>query len=115
MGHDPDPFAFWHSSQKDYPGSNVALYTNSKVDKLLEDARKTLNRDERDAKYKQFQEEVKNDVPAVFLFSPSFIYVLPNNIQGATGTNSITIASERFSQVYKWYTQTNKIWRFFAK
>jgi len=115
IGHDPDPFVFWHSSQKNYPGSNVAMYTNSKVDKLLEDARKTLDAEERTSKYAEFQEEVQKDIPAIFLFSPSFIYALPNDIKGTENMVSVTISSERFSQVYKWYTQTNKIWKIFAK
>ncbi len=115
IGRDPDPFVFWHSSQKNYPGSNVAMYANAKVDKLLEDARKTLNQDERIAKYKQFQQEVEKDTPAVFLFSPSFIYILPSNIQGADNIESVAVPAERFSQIYKWYTQTNKVWRIFAK
>jgi peptide/nickel transport system substrate-binding protein len=115
IGHDPDPFVFWHSSQKNYPGSNVAMYTNSKVDKLLEDARKTLDAEERISKYKEFQEEVQKDIPAVFLFSPSFIYAIPSNIQGTDSMVSVTTSSERFSQVYKWYTQTNRIWKIFAK
>src|SRR3989344_2469416 len=40
IGRDLDLFAFWHSSQRKDPGLNIALYANSKADKLLEDARK---------------------------------------------------------------------------
>lgn len=115
IGHDPDPFAFWHSSQKDYPGANVAMYTNSKVDKLLEDSRRTSDREDRVNKYKQFQEEVQKDAPAVFLFSPSFIYILPEEIKGDEELASVANSSERFAQAHNWYIHTNKIWRFFAK
>src|SRR3989344_2751422 len=38
INHESDLFAFWHSSQRKDPGLNIALYTNAKVDKILEDA-----------------------------------------------------------------------------
>ena len=42
LGLDPDPYSFWHSSQKKDPGLNLALYDNKKVDDLLRDARQIL-------------------------------------------------------------------------
>ncbi|MBM2817634.1 MAG: family 5 extracellular solute-binding protein, peptide/nickel transport system substrate-binding [Parcubacteria group bacterium] len=59
IGRDLDLFAFWHSSQRKDPGLNIALYANSKVDKLLEDARKIEDKSERIQKYKQFENEVR--------------------------------------------------------
>src|SRR3989344_1208728 len=35
LGLDPDPFSFWHSSQKKDPGLNLALYDNKDADKIL--------------------------------------------------------------------------------
>ncbi|MEK7102210.1 MAG: hypothetical protein AAB912_01100, partial [Patescibacteria group bacterium] len=32
IGADPDPFPFWHSSQVDYPGLNLANFVNRKAD-----------------------------------------------------------------------------------
>ena len=32
LGIIPDPFPFWHSSQKIYPGLNLSGYSNKKVD-----------------------------------------------------------------------------------
>ena len=77
MGRDLDLFAFWHSSQRKDPGLNIALYANSKADKLLEDARKIENRNDRMQKYRQFEDEVAKDSPVVFLYSPDFIYIIP--------------------------------------
>ena len=39
-GRSPDPYAYWHSSQRNAPGLNISLYANKSVDKMLEDARK---------------------------------------------------------------------------
>ncbi|MBI4692013.1 MAG: hypothetical protein HY773_01015 [Candidatus Terrybacteria bacterium] len=115
VGRDSDPFAFWHSSQRNDPGLNIALYTNIKVDKLLEQARTISDEDERREKYEEFQREVVKDAPAIFLFSPKFIYLLPNYLKGTEEMESITAPSERFSQIYKWHIKTDKIWKIFAK
>jgi peptide/nickel transport system substrate-binding protein len=55
LGFDPDPFSFWHSTQKKDPGLNLALYNNTKVDTLLKDARQILEPELRLKKYKEFQ------------------------------------------------------------
>ena len=115
VGRDPDPFSFWHSSQRNDPGLNVALYTNIKADKLLEDARGIQDEAKRAEKYKEFQEEVSKDIPAIFLFSPKFIYVIPKNLKGTDEMESVTIPSERFSTIHKWYKTTDKVWKIFAK
>ncbi len=114
MGRDPDPFAFWHSSQRNDPGLNIALYTNIAADKLLEEARAVSDTEKREEKYRSFQEQVEMDIPAIFLYSPEYIYLALNNLKGFD-TENITIPSERFSQVYKWYIDTEKVWKIFAK
>jgi len=113
LGHDPDPFAFWHSSQRNDPGLNIALYANITVDKLLEEARKTKNREDRIEKYLKFQEEVRKDMPAIFLYSPSYIYITPKSLKGFSAQN-ITLPSERFIGINKWYLKTKKVWKIFS-
>lgn len=115
VGRDPDSFAFWHSSQRNDPGLNIALYANIKVDKLLEETRTISDEAVRREKYKEFQKEIAQDNPAIFLFSPKFIYLLPYYLRGVEEMESITVPSERFSQIYKWYIKTDKVWKIFAK
>jgi peptide/nickel transport system substrate-binding protein len=108
-----DLFAFWHSSQRN-TGYNVAMYTNSKADTLLEDARQMSDKTERLKKYSLFEKEVLNDIPAIFIYSPEFIYMLPNKILGFE-SGLINNRSERFEEVYKWYIEKDKIWNFLLK
>lgn len=115
IGRDPDPFAFWHSSQRNDPGLNIALYANIKMDKLLEETRTISDESERGEKYKEFQKEIAKDAPAVFLYSPKFIYLMPSEIKGTEKMESVTVPSERFSQIHKWYIKTDKVWKIFAK
>jgi peptide/nickel transport system substrate-binding protein len=109
-----DLFAFWHSSQRNDPGLNVAMYTNAKVDKILEETFVTLNENERIKKYSQFTEEIKKDMPAVFLYSPDLIYVLSKNVEGFD-MDHITTPGERFLNSYLWYTQMDNVWKIFSK
>ena len=114
IGRDLDLFAFWHSSQRNDPGLNVAMYTNSKVDKLLEEARSTTDIEKRISAYTRAIETISDDEAAIFLYSPEFIYVLPKKIKGFTLSRTTT-PSERFLDVSNWYINTEKVWTFFAK
>ena len=107
-----DLFAFWHSSQRNDPGLNISMYANSRVDKLLEDARKTQDIEARIEKYVDFEKEIKKDTPAIFLYSPNFIYITPSKIKGLE-QNKITMPFERFLNINKWYIETNNLWKIF--
>ena len=114
INHEADLFAFWHSSQRKDPGLNVSLYTNAKVDKILEDAFITVDEASRIKKYAQFEEEIRKDMPAVFLYSPDFVYVVPNNLYGLSIKN-IIVPRDRFLNVYSWYVETENVWGVFAR
>ncbi|MFH1461207.1 MAG: ABC transporter substrate-binding protein [Patescibacteria group bacterium] len=110
LNADPDPFAFWHSSQRKDPGLNLALYQNKDVDKLLEEARQTMNQEERIEKYIQFQKLLTDDLPAIFLYSPSYLYPVSKKIKGIK-IEKIAQPSQRFSQIETWYLKTKREWK----
>jgi peptide/nickel transport system substrate-binding protein len=114
INKDLDLYAFWHSSQRNSPGLNIAMYVNSKVDKLLEDARTTYDEDEKESINKSFEEEIRNDIPAIFLYSPEYIYIMTDRIKGYN-SNTIANQSERFYGIEKWYIATSDIWKIFIK
>jgi peptide/nickel transport system substrate-binding protein len=70
---DPDQYSLWHSTQK---RSNITGYTNARVDKDLEDARKTMDRTVRKEKYADFQKQLFTDIPVIYLYQPSINYAL---------------------------------------
>lgn len=108
LNYDPDPFSFWHSSQKKDPGLNLSLYDNPNADKLLEDARKETDQNVRAQKYQEFQNLVIEDIPAIFLYSPDYLYIQDNSIQGVEARNIIT-PSDRFNGAAEWYLRTTRI------
>lgn len=69
---DPDQYSFWHSTQT---SSNITNYRNSKesqrIDKLLEDGRKTLDQETRREIYLDFQRFLVEDSPVIFLYHPT--------------------------------------------
>ncbi len=107
VGGDPDVYAFWHSSQIGAKGLNLTGYNNSEVDKLLTEARTTTDLGERKAKYQKFQEDIVNDVPAIFLYSPTYTYVQVKKIKGFNGSMIIEPA-DRFASIFDWYLKTSK-------
>ena len=109
LNYDPDPFAFWHSSQKKETGLNLALYDNAEVDKLLEEARQETDQNIRAEKYQKFQELVVEDIPAIFLYSPNYLYAHNKIVQGVELDN-IVIPSNRFNGIENWFVKTERVW-----
>jgi peptide/nickel transport system substrate-binding protein len=108
FGNDPDPYYFWHSSGKKDPGRNIAVYDNQEVDKLLESARTINDGDQRKQQYSEFEKKIMDDAPAVFLYSPNFVYVINKKIQGVQ-TSSIINPPYRFEDASHWYIKTKRI------
>ena len=110
LGLDPDPFSFWHSSQKRDPGLNLALYDNKDADKLLEEAKQTLDRSARLSKYDEFQKLVIKDIPVIFLYSPDYLYAQPAKIKNSN-MSIISMPSDRFATISQWYIETKRVRR----
>jgi len=110
LGSLPDPFPFWHSSQKKDPGLNLAGYENKECDKLLEEARQTLDEEKRKIALEKFQEILIEDAPAIFLYSPNYLYLVSKKIKGIE-TKIIADPSKRFSDIENWYIKTKRVWR----
>ncbi len=104
----PDPCPFWCSSQKRDPGLNLSLFSNDEADKILEEARKTLDENKRIEKYRRFQEIIKDKNPAAFLYSPLYLYSVNKQVKGLD-IKSLNAPSQRFSEVNKWYIKTKRI------
>lgn len=113
VNHESDLYAYWHSSQVKDPGLNIALYINKTVDSLLESVQKNLDEEDRSKKYLQFVDIFSKDIPAIFIYSPEYIYASHNKIKHFSGP-SITTPQDRFSSVYTWYTNTDKVWKIFS-
>jgi peptide/nickel transport system substrate-binding protein len=113
-GRNGDLYPFWHSSQRNDPGLNIALYTNTKADKALEKMRTATSTTAFDIQYNIFKKELDTDTPALFLWSPDFIYTIPEKLHGVK-LGEITTPSDRFSGIEQWYVETDTVWKIFVK
>ncbi|MFH0863867.1 MAG: ABC transporter substrate-binding protein [Candidatus Gottesmanbacteria bacterium] len=63
---DPDQYHLWHSTQT----TNISNFNSPKIDKLLEDGRKIIDKVKRMQIYKDFQRYLVEEAPAIFLYHP---------------------------------------------
>lgn len=114
VNRDLDLLAFWHSDQVQDPGLNIALYSNSEIDSILEKLRTISDPIERGEVYLTLLNKLQLDMPAVFLYSPHFIYIAPGNVKGLT-LGPVHVPSDRFANIHEWYIYTDHVWDIFEK
>ncbi len=78
---DPDVYAYYHSSAAG-TGFNLPGYRDATIDDLLERGRAESDVDARIEIYRQFQEQVAEQLPYLFLWYPSEIQARSVNLQG---------------------------------
>ncbi len=105
-----DPYVFWHGAAIKDPGLNLSLYNNKKVNKILEDARLISDPVKRASKLEEFQKLVLTDAPAVFLYSPNYIYIVKNNVKNIN-LIKLSVSSARYSKINEWSIETERVWR----
>lgn len=114
INYESDLYSYWHSSNKNGPGLNIGMYDNKKVNSLLESVQKILKREDRLPKYEALNEEFRNSIPALMVYSPLYLYATSNRLVNLNLSN-ITIPSDRFSSVYLWSADTDKVYKIFIK
>lgn len=114
LGRELDLYAFWHSSQRTDPGLNIALYANITTDSLLAELRSEKSKEVRKATYAQFAQEMRADLPALFLYTPEFTYLAPKAVHTAPLTG-LSSPPDRFSTISLWYRDTERVWSFLTK
>ena len=114
INHESNLYSYWHSSQINDPGLNIAMYNNKKVDTILESIQKTSEIESRLEKYISLAGEFNNNIGALLLYSPKYIYITSKNLNNYS-FNDITVSSDRFNSVYQWAADTDRVWKFFTK
>lgn len=108
MTFEPDPYSFWHSEQTGEFESNFSMFGDKRADELLSNARETLDANVRSGMYREFQEILAGKMPAVFLYSPTYLYVTHQSVRGFSATALNTPAS-RFQDISRWYVNTKRV------
>ena len=114
LNHESDLYSFWHSSQRNDPGLNIAMYNNKNIDSILESLQKTLKYEDRIPKYENFIKEFNKDPQSLLIYSPKYLYVTKSNINNIQ-INTLSIPSDRFSSIYDSYAKEDHVWKIFTK
>ena len=108
MTFDPDPYSFWHSSQTGELEHNFAMFSDKRADDLLSSARETLDANARNDMYREFQGILASKMPAVFLYSPRYLYVQKSDVRGFS-VQAVNTPASRFQDVAHWYMNTKRV------
>jgi len=105
IGHDPDVYVFWHSSQAGVGGFNLSEYKSDAADASLESGRTRSEEKLRDAKYQPFVQSWAEDAPAIGLYQPTYVYVQQTRAKGFVA-REITTPEERYNNVNEWFVNS---------
>ncbi len=110
INHPSDLFAFFHSSQRAYPGLNISGYVSAKLDKALSALRTAESGGESIPEYDDVKKEFQEETPGIFMYSPTLLYVSDDGAETPLAT-SLLDTSERFALSYTWYRNKERVWR----
>lgn len=79
---EPDLYDVWHSSKTRLGELNYISYKNEEVDRLIDEARFTLDQEVRKKAYDRIQEIFYEDVPYVFLYVPDTLPAISSRVIG---------------------------------
>ncbi|MEK7217910.1 MAG: ABC transporter substrate-binding protein [Patescibacteria group bacterium] len=115
-----DSYSYWHSSgvqkrtgnPKDLrqDAYNLSQYASFQADTLLERVRRTWDEKERNAALTELRQVLRDDVPAVFLYSPQYSFAQHKNILGVE-LGSLSLHSDRFLTLHKWYVRQERVFK----
>ncbi len=109
LGPSSDLYSFWHSSERFYPGLNLSIYNNPKLDSLIQSARQNTNDASRAKQFADAQALIVQDHPAAFLYSTDYVYVANKNVQGISTDKLLVDPADRFRDLANWYLNTARV------
>lgn len=104
---DPDPYPLWHSTQAEL-GQNFSGFANEEADRVMEEARFTSDPEERLTLYHSFQQILTEEVPALLIYYPVYIYAVDVDVLQVQ-LSPMLHTSDRFRNIQDWYIETGEI------
>lgn len=106
LGYNLDAYPYWHSSQAKEGGLNLSQFKNFVVDSLLEKAR-LEDEEGRKETLSDIQEIISQEVPAIFLYSPTYYTALANQVHHPPFNHLATI-SDRLGNIEDWFAKVDR-------
>ncbi len=115
-----DSYPYWHSSgvQKvtgdrsdiRLDAYNLAQYASFETDALLERIRGNESSTARQELLRTLKNIFQRDVPAIFLYSPTYTFAHREDIHGVE-IGRLSLHSDRFRTLYRWFSQEDRVFR----
>ncbi|MBD3840980.1 MAG: peptide ABC transporter substrate-binding protein [Campylobacterales bacterium] len=80
----PDARSIWHSGSDKKGGFNFVGYSNEKVDKLIQEAETTIDKEKFGVIYQEIFKQIVEDKPYIFLYIPNSITTVNKKIKNVT-------------------------------
>ncbi|MFO0743755.1 MAG: ABC transporter substrate-binding protein [Candidatus Paceibacterota bacterium] len=116
INYDTDLYAYWHSSQRIYPGLNITGYASKKLDINLETLKNSMNKEDRHEALQNINKELSDENQIIPIYSNNFNYLITEKDLRDIVANNIPTkmkdGSERYRDVDEWYIYKEKVWRF---
>lgn len=115
-----DSYPYWHSSgMQQFTGKrsdlridayNLSQYSSFDADSLLETIRETSDSGEQVEALAELKEVLRQDVPAVFLYSPIYTFAYNTRLNGVR-LGKPSLHSDRFLTLHRWYLQEERVFQ----
>lgn len=109
LENDLDLFPFWHSSERFYPGLNLAFYSDDRADTAMENVRAYEDPVARRAEFERAVGIIEGDYPAAFLYTLPYSYIHHERLYGLDPERKIVTPSDRFDNVAGWYVNRARV------
>lgn len=104
---DPDPYPFWHETQA-LVGQNYTGFRHRRISEIIEQARITVDRQQRQTLYHEYQQLFMREVPAIPLYVPVFNYAVDARVQGVQ-IPPLVQTGDRFRNITEWYVLQRRV------
>ena len=101
----------WHSEGK----NNIIQYENEVVDLLIERVFDVSDDNVKKLLYNEINEEILKDSPAIFLYSPNFLYLTSKFVKNINIDANLLIddRKERYIDIENWFISEEEVWNIF--
>ncbi|MEI7510964.1 MAG: ABC transporter substrate-binding protein [Candidatus Peregrinibacteria bacterium] len=108
LGYNADIYEYFHESQAGK--LNLSEYKSPRASALIEEIRRSHDELVQKKSLQELQSVLKQDVPAIFLFSPRYTLLIDKSIKNHA-TPHIALLKDRFSGAQTWYMRTDEVFQ----
>jgi peptide/nickel transport system substrate-binding protein len=108
MRFEPSLNPLWHGDEKSDPGMNYALFDDDEMNTTLNDFRMIKDENDKNESYKKQQIRLKEENPAIFLFSPKLSFMHSEVVKGMN-TQRVNASYDRYSDIINWFVKEKRV------